>query len=306
VKLSALTIPDFAYLLSREGIFLRADPFIIHVHSQLPGLAAPLHQLYSNYSLIQNREFADIHIRLLRCSGLHHRWKGTARLWLDDITPYPTFPEYNALPYLEWGINWCVATRAHQYLILHAGVVAKGSKAVLLPAWPGYGKSTLCAALSQRGWRLLSDEFGLVQPKDPTIVPFPRPVSLKNQSINIIRAFAPEAILGPIFVNTYKGNVAHLQAPAASVAHAAEMVQAGWIIFPEFRANAASLLTPLSKTQAFMQLSHHSFNYDRIGLRGFETVSDLIESCECYTFYYSDLEEAIAQLDALVAGKPPT
>jgi predicted ATPase len=30
---------------------------------------------------------------------------------------------------------------------------------VILPAPPGSGKSTLCAALVTRGWRLLSDEL---------------------------------------------------------------------------------------------------------------------------------------------------
>ena len=64
---------------------------------------------------------------------------------------------------------------------------------MLLPAAPGSGKTTLCAGLSLRGWRLLSDEFGLIRPGTTDLVPVPRPMALKNESIDVIRQFDREA-----------------------------------------------------------------------------------------------------------------
>jgi HprK-related kinase A len=303
VNLANLSILELAYQLHQGGVFFSSGPFIIHVQSDLTDLAAPFHQLYIHYPLVNDNTFADIQVRLKKRTGIRGRWKSEAQLWLHDYSPFTSFPRDTGLPFLEWGINWCVATRAHQYLMLHAGVMEKNNQALLLPALPGSGKSTLCAALSQRDWRLLSDEFALVRPVDLAIVPFPRPISLKNESIAVIRAFSPDAIVGPEFPKTHKGTVAHLRPPVASVERAGEMVQAGWVVFPGFRAGTVPRLTPLDKTQAFIKLSHHSFNYDRIGLRGFKAVGGLIESCDCYSFEYGDLEQAVAQLDALVTGR---
>ena len=305
MKFADLSISEISYQLRRIGVVFNSGPFIIRVQSNLPDLAVPLHQLYCHYSLTENNPFSDIHVRLTKRAGIRGYWKSEAQLWLNDYTPFTSFARNTGFPFLEWGINWCVATRAHQYLMLHAGVVEKNGKAILLPAWPGSGKSTLCAALSQCGWRLLSDEFALVQPADLGIVPFPRPISLKNESIAVIRASFPEAILGPEFPNTRKGTVAHLRPSASSVARAGEITQPGWIVFPKFQAGAAPCLTPLSKTDGFITLSHHSFNYDKIGLRGFQAVSGLIESCNCYAFHYGALEQAVAQLDTLITDTAP-
>jgi ABC-type thiamine transport system ATPase subunit len=84
-------------------------------------------------------------------------------------------------------LNWCVAGHAHHYLMLHAAVLEKNGRAVVLPGDPGAGKSTLTAALMLDGWRLLSDEITLINRRRWTArTGLARPVSLKNASINII------------------------------------------------------------------------------------------------------------------------
>jgi HprK-related kinase A len=184
--------------------------------------------------------------------------------------------------------------------MLHAGVLEKNGGAMLFPAWPGSGKSTLCAALSHGDWRLLSDEFALVRPTDLALIPFPRLIALKNESIDVIRAFAPNAVMGPEYPKTRKGTVAHMRPPGKSVALSEITAQARWIVFPNYEAGATLRLKAISKERAFLKLSGNSFNYELIGLRGFETVSRLIESCNCYLLRYSHLEEAVTQLDYLV------
>jgi hypothetical protein len=289
--------------LYKPGIFYRIGPFTIHLQSDLPGLAELIQRLYADYSLAEDTTFADFHIALYRPSGLRRWWRPQVQFRTDVKVPFQPFPQDTALPFLEWGLNWCVAMHAHHYLMLHAAVLEKQGSAVLLPAWPGSGKSTLCAALSLRGWRLLSDEFALVRPADLAIVPFPRLIPLKNESIPVIRAFAPDAVMGPEFPKTRKGTVAHLRPPRDSITRAQETAQARWIVFPHFEANADLRLKTLSKERAFLKLAGNSFNYELIGLRGFETVSGLIGNCACYLLQYSDLEQAVTQLDALVTGQ---
>ena len=258
--------------------------------------------MYANY-ISSRHKFSDFHISLVSCTRWFRPWQPQAQFIVDERTPFQPFPPDTALPFLEWGMNWCVATNANHYLMLHAGVVGKNDQALILPAWPGSGKSTLSAALCQRGWRLLSDEFGLVQPKDGLLAPFPRLIPLKNESIAVIRDFAPDAVMGPEYPKTRKGTVCHVRPPTDSIERDQELAKPRWIVFPKYRKGASMNLRPIEKTQAFVTLSGHSFNYDLIGLRGFQTLANLIDACDCYTFEYGgDLEQAVAQLNALADG----
>src|SRR3546814_10587342 len=87
---------------------------------------------------------------------------------------------------LEWGLNWCIGAHGHQFLIIHAAVIARNGLAAILPGAPGSGKSTLTACLVHNGWRLLSDEMALVSLQDGGLTALARPISLKNRSIDLI------------------------------------------------------------------------------------------------------------------------
>ena len=49
------------------------------------------------------------------------------------------------------------------------------------------------------------------------------------------------------------------------------------------------------------KLAGNSFNYELLGVNGFETIASLIRSCESYLFHYGDLERAVREMDRLVA-----
>lgn len=142
-----------------------------------------------------------------------------------------------------------------------------------------------------------------MQPADFSLVPFPRLIPLKNEAIAVFRDFAPDAVMGPEYPKTRKGTICHVRPPADSIDRSDKMGRARWIVFPKFKAGASLSLRALDKTQAFIQLTGHSFNYDLIGLRGFQAMTGLIDACDCYTFEYGgDLEQAVTQLNALADG----
>ena len=301
MKLADLSPVDLNKRLHNSGLFFRIGPFSIKLRSNLTDFASILHRLYADYPLTVD-DFADFHIKLYSPNGVRRWWRPQVRFSLDGEQPFAPFPRDTALPFLEWGLNWSVATRTHYYLMLHAGVVEKNNAAIVLPALPGSGKSTLCAALIHRGWRLLSDEFALVRPSDLALVPQPRLIPLKNESIAIIRTFAANAVLGPEFHKTRKGTVAHLRPPSNSVERAHEIAKARWIVFPAYQSGVECRLVPLDKEWAFMKLSHNSFNYELLGLKGFEMVSELIDTCATYRLELSDLDQAVRCLDELVSA----
>jgi hypothetical protein len=170
----------------------------------------------------------------------------------------------------------------------------KQGGAVIMPAPPGAGKSTLCAALINRGWRLLSDELALINKASGALVPLCRPVSLKNESIHVIRKFEPDAVLSREVRDTMKGTVAHMRPPAASVAHSQVSARPAWIVFPKYQPGAPARLEPQPKARAFMRMVESSFNYSKLGPQGFEMMANLVDACDCYDFTYSNLDEAVA------------
>jgi HprK-related kinase A len=208
-------------------------------------------------------------------------------------------PVSQALPVFEWGLNLVIALRSHSFLMLHSAVLERNGKALLLPAMPGHGKTTLCAGLSHRGWRSFSDEFGLIRPGTHEMIPLPRPMALKNESIEVIGDFAPEAFIGPSTPNTRKGTVAHLKPTADSVARQNENAPVGMIVFPKWVKGASLNLRPISKGESFMGLATNAFNYELLGEAAFRTVGDLVSTADCYRLEYSDLEEATRRLNEL-------
>jgi HprK-related kinase A len=285
---------ELAERLAGPGLVLRTGPFANRIRSDIPQLRDGIALLYADYPVDDAGGFADFQLTLRRSGG--------ARRWLhqqvhfdhDGVRPFKPLPLAQAFPMFEWVMNWCVSHRAHRYLIIHAAVLELHGRALILPAPPGSGKSTLCAALVTRGWRLLSDEMTLVRLDDGMLVPLPRPVSLKNASIDVIRAFAPDAVLSPAVENTNKGTIAHLKPPGASIARAAEPVRPALIVFPRFDAGAATSLAPLPKARAFMQVAENAFNYQVLGAAGFAALGALIDATDQYEFRYSQLDEAIA------------
>ena len=208
-----------------------------------------------------------------------------------------------ALAYFEWGTNWSIFRRAHRFLVIHAATLARNGVGLMMPAAPGSGKSTLCAALAHRGWRLFSDELALIDPDDARLVPLAKPVCLKDQSIATIREFAPQAEFGPLMYDTQeKRHVAHVRPPAEAVDNVQQTAQPRLIVFPQYEASSPTIFTPLSRGDAFLQTARQSFNYSILGARGFKLLGDVLKQCDCYSLTYSNLDEAIQQIDALAAS----
>ncbi|HEB77078.1 MAG TPA: HprK-related kinase A [Methylothermaceae bacterium] len=279
---------------------LGIGPFLVRIHARIGCFSRFLFHMYREFPLHSREDFADIRVRLRRPVLWRRYIKPQVCFERDGKRIFHPFPLSHAPPLFEWGLNWCIATRAHHYLMLHAAVLERQGRALILPATPGSGKSTLCAALMHRGWRLLSDEFGLVR-KDGRLDPLPRPIPLKNESIAVIREFAPEAELGPAFPKTRKGTVAHVKPTETSVRRMAESARPAWIVFPHFQRDAEAVIEPVSPSYAFLRLAFNAFNYEVLGAEGFRRVSWLIRQCRHFNFTYGRLEDAIEIVDSLAS-----
>lgn len=302
MKLLQISSGELRARLRGPGVWLRTGPFSIRIRSRIPHVAEGLAELYGQFEVRHPQEtFADFHVEL-NAPGALRRWlRPQVDFSFDGQLPFKPLPYDQAYPMLEWGLNWCVSMHAHQYLVIHAAVVEKNGGAAILPAPPGSGKSTLTAALVLSGWRLLSDELALVDRRSGLVHPLPRPISLKNQSIPLIRAFSRDAFVNRPSHDTAKGTVAHMRPPTESVRRQHEAARPAWVIFPKWRAGSAATLAPRSRAQTFMFLAQNAFNYSHLGADGFRAGTRLVDHARCYDFAYSRLDDAIETFDRLAA-----
>ena len=305
MTISTLPATELRQRLRADGVYFRTGVFTACLRTRLEHVASSFALLYGDYALA-DAGYADFHVELAAPRGLRRWIKPQVDFIADGAAPFAALPRDQAFPMFEWGLNWCVSSNAHYYLMIHAAVIERNGHAAILPAPPGSGKSTLCAALIHNGWRLLSDELTLIRRSDSRLVPLPRPVSLKNASIPLMKAYAPAAVFSPSVSDTVKGTVAQMKAPAESIARADETALPGWIIFPRYEAGAPLTLTPVPRTRAFMRVADNAFNYAQLGVEGFNALAGVVTQSGCYDLHYSSLDDAVAAFDQLStqAGRP--
>lgn len=280
---------------------VRIPPFNVRVRSAYPSVARHLTAFYPDYGQLAESDFIDYDLRILPGRGVRRLTARQARFFLDSHEPFLPLPANQAAPLFEWGLNWAIASRPLGYLIMHAAVLARADHAVILPGMPGAGKSTLCASLTfLANWRLLSDELAILDPERGVLLPNPRPICVKNESIEVVNTF-PGATLGPAYHDTRKGTVSHIAAPRSSIEAAEQPAICRWIVFPRFAAGASPRSEEIGRAEAFALISEQSFNKERMGAIGFEALCRMLGGARCFTIEYGSTRDGLHLISQICA-----
>ena len=283
--------------LKRERLCLRTGPFVVAVRTPIARLADALATLYADFPLMDDCAFADFHVEIAPRRGLRYWVRPQAVFTLGGWFRHDPFPLSVAPAFFEWGLNCCVSRGVQQYLALHGAVVERNGRALVLLGASGAGKSTLCAALIIGGWRLLSDELTLITPGSCSVVPLPRPISLKNDAIDLVRALAPRVVLGSTAVTARKGRMAYLRPPRESIHRMDEPACLSRFVFIRYEPGAAISWQRLSPAAALARIARQSFNYGVRGRWGFEDLARLVDRCPSAALTYGDVRDAVRALD---------
>lgn len=197
----------------------------------------------------------------------------------------------------EMGMNMQMAFGQKRYLLLHAATVERDGRALLMTGESGAGKSTLAAMLGEQGWRLMGDEFALLDPEDGSLHPFPRAVSLKNGAIRVMESQAAPDRFGPRLEGTPKGAIRHLRPSEAAVERMLEPARPALILFPRF--GQASAMRAVGGAEVFMRLTQASTNYVALGGRGFDALTGLVGGSPAVAIDYPDAEAGLSMVEEL-------
>lgn len=278
---------------------LRVGPAVFRVGSAWRAPVEALRHLYRDYPDAA-AEVADFTVRLQPVKP----WRRFVRPsifiagdhWLADAAPLSLA---HGLLAAEMGMNLQMALGWRRHLLLHAATVEKDGRAVILSGESGSGKSTLAALLGEHGWRLMGDEFALVDLVEGTVSPFPRLVSLKNESVAAVRAVAGEERLGPLMAATPKGDIRHLIPRSEHVAAMDTPARPVLILFPRFGTEGAA--QPIEAAECFVRLTQASTNYVALGEAGFRALTRLVSSVPAVGIDYASGAEGMAMVEALWA-----
>lgn len=261
---------------------------------------ASLRRLYADYPVPEDG-IATVTARI----GPPRPWRRWIRPQVEiggDHTLPDTVPMAlrHALLAAEMAMNMQVALGERRHLLIHASAVERGGRAVIMPGDSGSGKSTLAALLGENGWRLLADEFVMIDMANDMVLPFPRAISLKNSAIpEMERRIADPARFGPLLRETPKGELRHLRPNPEAIARMDEPARPALILFPSFGLDPAA--EGMHKSELFVSLTEGSTNYIALGQTAFEALVRMVEDIPAARFTYPDSETGMAIVEQFAA-----
>ncbi|MCC7059699.1 MAG: HprK-related kinase A [Burkholderiaceae bacterium] len=291
---------ELRQLLRRDGVHLVTGAFTVRLTIDWAPLVPEFAEMYGGYRLEDPPGIDDAHVHIGPPSIWRRLISPIVVARADNSTLIEPVPAERAFTALESCLNWGVATAGIAPIIMHSAVLERHGRALLMPAPSGSGKSTLAAAMCFQGWRLLSDEMAVFDFDRHQVLPNPRPVSLKNSSIELVRTFAPQAVLTRVFSGTPKGDIAYMRVPQESVDLASVPATPAVVLIPSWRAGAPVRLQRISRGDAFRWLIESTVNYASMLDRGFDLLADIVKRCGLYSLEYSSTRDAIRLLDRLI------
>ena len=198
---------------------------------------------------------------------------------------------------------WVTAVNTYDFLLnLHAGVVAKGSSCILLPATSGSGKSSLTAALTHSGFRYLSDEVALIERGTFRAPPVPLAIGVKITGWDLMSRYFPEIASLPVHRRNDGKVIRYLPPRPATIQSEPGLIS--HIFFPRYARDEATRLEPLSRSVAFTRLMdqcvalRHRLDRDNV-----RDMISWIAKIDCYSLTFSSLDEAVGLVEETLDQK---
>jgi hypothetical protein len=185
----------------------------------------------------------------------------------------------NVLAYALWAIHGMVPRSGDDFVFLHAGAASRDGNAVLVPAPMEHGKSSLTMAMLLEGFDYLSDELGVLDLVTECAVPFPKRITLHQDSLRFfpgleerladrteVSVWLPQRYVRPEDVGVKAGKPAPVR----------------WLVFPTLDRQGPPRLSPLSRAEAVEYMAANCYNLYQHKDRGVRLLAEIAKGAEAF------------------------
>ncbi|MFN8024861.1 MAG: nucleotidyltransferase family protein [Acidimicrobiia bacterium] len=187
------------------------------------------------------------------------------------------------------------AVRSWAGPVCHAGCVARDGTAIVLPADPESGKSTLTSGLVRAGFSYVTDEGVAFVPGTTRIEPYPKPISLDPGSWFLFPELAP--------TDDGEATRTQWQVPpdAFRPGAASGPCDARFLVFPKYVEGATTELRVLPRAEALVELAKNTFEFNQHSVVYLHDLEVVVRACASYRLTVGTLDDAVACVEELVA-----
>lgn len=226
--------------------------------------------------------------------------RGRHTLYGGDEVLYETEEYGELVPALERLVEGEMVGALWDRLVFHAGAVAKDGIAVVLPAEPGGGKTSLVAALLEQGFEYLSDEFAFIDPESLRVLPFPKALCFKEGGIELFPHLKPKGLYVEWDMGGEMGRLWYLDPSDLGSGVSGEAKKVRYIIFPEREGKGE--IVGISKAKAVLKLARNLLNFDFLGPDVLDAMVELVRGTECLCLRTGRPQEGASLIGSLVEG----
>ncbi|MEA2072434.1 MAG: hypothetical protein U9O86_02525 [Campylobacterota bacterium] len=173
---------------------------------------------------------------------------------------------------------------------IHAAVLAKNEKTLILPGVSGAGKSTLSSYLMYNGYALYSDEVTTID-LDFNINSLALCTTIKEPSWKVLSSFTQDINNSEIHERFDKQAIKFLAPP--SVERDSLNAKGAYIVFPTYKSGSTTQVSQIDIVQAIALITQAQYHLSKPESAEItKTFLEFLTSCRLYTLVYSDLKSA--------------
>ncbi len=225
---------------------------------------------------------------------------GGIDVWRDDEPVAHGLAPSDVAAWVVWDVNRSAAEASGEHLLFHAAALEVDGAGLLLPGVSGSGKSTLAAALAWSGFGYLSDELVALDLTTGMFVPYPKPISLKAGSFDLLGQLGPGAAHGSAAAALWGEREWQVAVGDRSGLPLGRPCPPRLVLAPRYRPGAPTVVRPMTETEAFFAVAAHAVNPALHGARGTVALAGLAATCLCASITFSDLDDACRAVLELV------